>query len=212
MRPSKLRLPESTAATDRSPSCTASETPGSSGPELPMQVVQPNPTRSKPRVAEGLDQPGPLVVVHDHPRPGGERGLHPRLGAQPPGDGLLGQQAGGQHHLRVRRVGAAGDGGDHDVAVGDLGGRPRRLASTARAGRGGARRPSAPSERRSRLPSPSDTRSWGRDGPARLGTTVERSSSTSLGEPGSALVGVVEQALLLGVGLDQGDVRRRRAR
>ena len=30
---------------------------------------------------ERLAQPGPLVVVHDDPRPGGERRLHPRLGA-----------------------------------------------------------------------------------------------------------------------------------
>ena len=41
MRPSKLRLPESTEQTTRSPSLTASETSGGSGPELPMQVVQP---------------------------------------------------------------------------------------------------------------------------------------------------------------------------
>ena len=41
MRPSKFRLPESTEVTDRSPSWTASDTPGSSGPELPMHVVQP---------------------------------------------------------------------------------------------------------------------------------------------------------------------------
>ena len=41
MRPSKLRLPESTAATDRPCSFTAAEISGASGPELPMQVVQP---------------------------------------------------------------------------------------------------------------------------------------------------------------------------
>ena len=41
MRPSKLRLPESTAATTRSPVVTASAIGSGSGPELPMQVVQP---------------------------------------------------------------------------------------------------------------------------------------------------------------------------
>src|SRR3954463_4890257 len=45
MRPSKFRLPDSTEQTDRSPSVTASEISFGSGPELPMQVVQPYPTR-----------------------------------------------------------------------------------------------------------------------------------------------------------------------
>src|SRR3954447_25826968 len=45
MRPSKLRLPDSTEQTARSPLVTASEISGGSGPELPMQVVQPYPTR-----------------------------------------------------------------------------------------------------------------------------------------------------------------------
>jgi hypothetical protein len=41
MRASKLRLPESTEQTTRSPFSTASEIASGSGPELPMQVVQP---------------------------------------------------------------------------------------------------------------------------------------------------------------------------
>ncbi len=41
MRPSKLRLPESTAVTDRSLSLMAAEISSGSGPVLPMQVVQP---------------------------------------------------------------------------------------------------------------------------------------------------------------------------
>ena len=47
MRPSKLRLPLSTAATTRSSFFTAAETASGSGPLLPMQVVQPYPTRLK---------------------------------------------------------------------------------------------------------------------------------------------------------------------
>ncbi len=41
MRPSKLRLPESTETTARSSSPTTFEISSGSGPELPMQVVQP---------------------------------------------------------------------------------------------------------------------------------------------------------------------------
>jgi hypothetical protein len=41
MRPSKLRLPLSTEQTARSCSLTAALISSGSGPELPMQVVQP---------------------------------------------------------------------------------------------------------------------------------------------------------------------------
>jgi hypothetical protein len=41
MRPSKLRLPDSTEQTTSPLASTASEISGASGPELPMQVVQP---------------------------------------------------------------------------------------------------------------------------------------------------------------------------
>jgi hypothetical protein len=44
MRASKLRLPDSTEHTTRSPSATAAEIGSGSGPEFPMQVVQPYPT------------------------------------------------------------------------------------------------------------------------------------------------------------------------
>src|SRR5262252_794697 len=44
IRPSKLRLPDSTLATTRSFASIASATGCGSGPELPMQVVQPYPT------------------------------------------------------------------------------------------------------------------------------------------------------------------------
>ena len=51
MRPSKLRLPESTAATARSLSCTAALISAGSGPEFPMHVVQPYPTRLNPSLS-----------------------------------------------------------------------------------------------------------------------------------------------------------------
>jgi hypothetical protein len=41
MRPSKLRLPLSTLTATRSPSAIAFAIGSASGPELPMQVVQP---------------------------------------------------------------------------------------------------------------------------------------------------------------------------
>ena len=56
-RPSKLRFPDSTAAATRSPSVTAFATASGSGPELPMHVVQPYPTRSKPSLFSGLSKP-----------------------------------------------------------------------------------------------------------------------------------------------------------
>src|SRR5690606_23706345 len=51
MRPSKLRLPESTEQTTRPRSRTSAATSSGSGPLLPMQVVQPYPTTWKPRAS-----------------------------------------------------------------------------------------------------------------------------------------------------------------
>src|ERR1700685_1236527 len=56
-RPSKLRLPDSTAAATRSFLLIASEISSGSGPELPMQVVQPKPTRLKPSVSRSFCRP-----------------------------------------------------------------------------------------------------------------------------------------------------------
>src|SRR5579875_1571497 len=57
MRPSKLRLPESTDATTRSFSVIDFEIASGSGPELPMQVVQPKPTRLKPTLSRSSCRP-----------------------------------------------------------------------------------------------------------------------------------------------------------
>src|SRR5437764_4837722 len=57
MRPSKLRLPESTDTTARSASPTACEMASGSGPEFPMQVVQPYPTSPKPSSSRGSVRP-----------------------------------------------------------------------------------------------------------------------------------------------------------
>src|SRR5689334_6191398 len=57
MRPSKLRLPESTPAVIRPLSLIVLETGAGSGPELPMQVVQPKPTRLKPSASRSFCRP-----------------------------------------------------------------------------------------------------------------------------------------------------------
>src|ERR1700746_2030364 len=56
-RPSKLRLPESTAQATRSWSLMALETSAGSGPELPRRGVQPKPTRLKPSLSRSACKP-----------------------------------------------------------------------------------------------------------------------------------------------------------
>ena len=109
-------------------------------------------------------------------------------------DGLLGEQARGDQHGRVGRVGAAGDGRDHHVAVrelvagaadlghvGELAG-GSCLACDVRIGVGGGQRPcrscrAAPCGT-SASTAVSSMRSCGRAGPAIDGTTVARSSAS----------------------------------
>src|SRR5437763_10693392 len=57
IRPSKFRFPDSTDTTARPSSLTAREISGASGPELPMQVVQPKPTRLKPSLSRSTCRP-----------------------------------------------------------------------------------------------------------------------------------------------------------
>src|SRR5215471_9879265 len=57
MRPSKLRLPDNTAAATRLLSLMVLEISGGSGPELPMQVVQPKPTRLNPSPSRSFCRP-----------------------------------------------------------------------------------------------------------------------------------------------------------
>src|SRR3970282_2156016 len=57
MRPSKLRLPESTAATTNCPSSIARDTASGNGPEFPMQVVHPYPTTPNPSFSRSDSTP-----------------------------------------------------------------------------------------------------------------------------------------------------------
>ena len=66
---------------------------------------------------ERLLQAGGREVVGDDARAGREARLDVRRGAQAARDGVAGEQAGGDHHGRVGRVGAGRDRGDHDAAV-----------------------------------------------------------------------------------------------
>ena len=66
---------------------------------------------------ERLREPGLIEILRDHLGPRGQARLHPRFAAQAPLDGLLRHEPGGHHHRRVRRVGAARDGGNDDGAV-----------------------------------------------------------------------------------------------
>ncbi len=82
---------------------------------------------------------------------------------------------------------------------------PSPTAHRGAVGQGGGAGPSAPGRGRCGRwrPAPARvTRSWGRAGPAMLGTTVDRSSSMVSENTGSTSPRV-EQALLVGVGLDQ---------
>ena len=60
-----------------------------------------------------------LQVVGDHARSRREARLDPRLHRQAPRHGLARHEPRGHHHAGIARVGAAGDGRDHDRAVAD---------------------------------------------------------------------------------------------
>ena len=83
---------------------------------------------------EVLRQPGLVVVLGHDLRAGREARLHPRLAREAALDRLLREQAGADHHLRVRRVRAGRDRGDHDAAVLELVVRRRRRARVVRPG------------------------------------------------------------------------------
>ena len=223
MRPSKLRLPESTEQTARSASFTTFEISSRQRAGVADARRAAVADEVEAERLQRLGQAGAVVVLGDDLRAGRQRGLHPRLRAQPARDRVAREQPGAEHHRRVRGVRAARDRRDHDVAVverrlGAVRERDRRLhASVARASptppppcgcacatgsavrrvlrrRSGRspgrcprphrrRRPARARSRRAlggRRPARrvSAIRSCGRFGPAMLGTTSPRSSSS----------------------------------
>ena len=69
---------------------------------------------------EVFGQAGAVEIVGDDLAARGEAGLDPRLAVEAERAGLARDEAGGDQHRRVGGVGAAGDRGDHHVAVADL--------------------------------------------------------------------------------------------
>ena len=142
----------------------------------------------KTKCLERLEQIRALKVVHDDARPGCERCLHPRLLSDSELHSLAGDKAGTYENVRVRRVGTARDCSDHDAAVGELCGRAIFERGGRRAAAGaGVRRAVARAERRVEALLRADSGTWscGLAGPARLGTTVDRSSSSVSAKTGS---------------------------
>src|ERR1700694_5728490 len=83
MRPSKLRLPESTAAATRSGSLTALEISGGSGPELTIQVVQPKPPSLYPSGSRAFCRPDLARYSPTTCEPGASEVLTQGLGLSP---------------------------------------------------------------------------------------------------------------------------------
>ena len=117
MRPSKLRLPESTAVTARSFSLHGRRDLLDQRAGVADAGGAAVADRVEAEVLEVLGEAGLLVVVGDDLRARREGGLHPRLGLEALLHGVAGEQARGEHDRRVRRVRARGDRGDRDRAV-----------------------------------------------------------------------------------------------
>ena len=128
-------------------------------------------------------------------------------------DRVAGEQAGGDHHARVGRVGAARDGGDDDVAMADVEvACPRpctRLPSSAAGFLNSLS--SAFGEARLGVRSAA-TRSCGRFGPGERGLDGGEVELQRVGEDRVRRGAGAEHALRLGVFLDQRDRARRRGR
>ena len=122
MRASKLRLPDSTAAQTRS--FFDDRLRRSSGEQVAGVADAGRAAVGGDAEAELLEvrqQAGLRQVLGDDARAGRERGLDVRLDREAALDRLLGEQARGEQHARVRGVGARGDRGDQHVAVADRG-------------------------------------------------------------------------------------------
>jgi len=100
-RPSKLRLPERTAAAIMPLSLMVSRFPRQ-GPELPMHVVQPKPTRLKPSLSSDFaGRRG--KIFGDHLASGCQRGLH--HGFTPiPLAWRCGKETRADQHIRIRSI------------------------------------------------------------------------------------------------------------
>src|ERR1043166_8579327 len=83
MRPSKLRLPESTAATVSLRLRISSSIAGGSGPDMPEQVAQPKPTTSNPSACSGSYSPADFRYLSTEREPGASEVLTQAAGRSP---------------------------------------------------------------------------------------------------------------------------------
>ena len=170
MRPSKFRLPDRTDTPTRSVSSTAAAIGSASGPELPMQVVQPNPTRLKPSASSGSISPASSRYWVTTLDPGANE-VFTHLGTVSPRSTA---------RWATRPAATMTDGFEvfvHDVMAA-MSTEPERSESVVPFSWTVADRSSASAKAvRKFSGSPgSDTRSWGRLGPASEGSTSARSS------------------------------------
>ena len=98
----------------------ALEISAGSGPELPMQVVQPKPTRLKPSLSRSFCRPDFSRYSATTCEPGASEVFTHGLTFRPLRRRLARQQAGADHHARIGGVGAGGDRGDHHVAMAEI--------------------------------------------------------------------------------------------
>ena len=119
--------------------------------------------------------------------------------------GLAGDEAGGNEHVGVGGVGAAGDGRDHHVTMAGCRNCGLRRGSAGRCWRAARSGWPLRSARKARLASVSATRSCGRLGPARAGDDCGHVELDGVGEDGVGRGGVAEHALGAEIGFDQRD-------
>ena len=180
-RPSKLRLPESTAAAIRPLSLMVLEIGAGSGPELPMQVVQPKPTRLKPIWSSSFCRPDFSRYSATTWMPGASEVLTQGFCLRPRRLALRASRPAPISTRRVGRVGAGGDGGDHDVAMAEIEVRAFDGIAACRASTVFLYSVSIALAKPAAMSS-SATRPSGRFGPAIDGTTVAEVEFEQVGE------------------------------
>ena len=198
-----------------------------------MQVVQPKPTRLKPSLSRSFCSPDLSRYSATTCEPGASEVFTHGFDGQALGHRLAGQQAGAHHHVRIRRIGAGGDRGDHHVAMTEivLSALDRhafrepaleKFLSNEVASEGCRSKISLPPSppllnsfsiamAKPAFTSLSATRSCGRFGPASDGSTCDEIELEHVGEDrvGRGLAAV--HALRLGIGGDQRNARGRPA-
>ena len=120
MRPSKLRLPDSTDDDGEIALVDGVADLGDQGSGVADAGGAAVADEVEPELVEVRREAGLLEVVGHDLRAGRQGGLDPRLAGQALLDRVLGQQGGTDHDRGVRRVGAGRDGGDRDGAVVEL--------------------------------------------------------------------------------------------